>query len=448
MEANKEIILNEKVDYGNLMHIKKIIYLYSLVGLIIVGLFLGGSIIWSIVAPLEGAVIAQGFVIVQTNQKKIQHPNGGIVKNIYVNEGDFVKKNQILFEIDDTSARANSKIIDDQIFQLNVQKIRLEAERDNLASIKEFDYFSEDQVKLFERELSYFKVRKESMEGQITQNQQKISQLRAEIEGLKLVSEAKNSEYEILTSELEILYSLLQKNLIPQAKYSDVNKSYFRLKSEIAQITSQISSSNGKIREYEIIIENLKTEFLKEVNSSLRESNSKLIELYERKLAADQILENTSIKTPIDGYIHQLNIHTIGGVIQPSEILTVVIPKDDDLIIEGKISPNDISSVKIDGLAYLKFPSFDRHTTPEIMGKINLISPDVVQVSNSLDQQQQAQYFIVRLSVSKDEILKLNNKDLRPGLPVEIYIVTEKRSTFVYLINPMLEQFSKTFRER
>lgn len=448
METNKKTFVQETSDNKELTQIRRTINYYSMIGLIIVVLFFGGSLIWSILASLEGAVIAQGVVVVQKNQQKIQHPSGGVIKKINIREGDFVKKNEILFEIDDTSARANSKIINDQITQLRIQKIRLEAERDGLDSIKQNEDFPVDQDQLIQREILYFEIRKKSIEGQIAQNRERISQLRSEIGGLKLVSEAKIGEYEILTGELDILDGLLQKNLIPQSKYSEANKSHFRLKSEIAQIASQIYSSQGKIQEYEIMIENLKTEFLKDVNNSLRESNSKLIELYEKKLAADQVLENTTIKSPIDGYIHQLNIHTIGGVIQPGEILTVVIPKDDDLIIEGKISPNDISSVKIDGLAYLKFPSFDRHTTPEILGKIILVSPDLVQVGSSLNQQQQGQYFVVRLSVSKEEILKLNNKDLRPGLPVEIFIVTEKRSAFVYLINPILEQFSRTFREQ
>jgi HlyD family secretion protein len=399
--------------------------------------------VWAATTPIAGAVIASGLVVVESNIKKVQHAAGGIVSAIYVKNGDRVTAGDILVSLDETQARANLGIVASQLVQLVARKARLEAERDRSTAIRfpaDFAKMSDDAADIAQGEKRLFDARLTAMKGQIAQLRERVGQLRQEIKGLTAQRDAKDQEVELMNEELERLEGMRKKDLVPVTRTLAAQRDLTKLKGEWGALVAQIARAQGQISETELQIINVEQTFLTDSSKELREIEARIGELLERRIAADDLLKRIHLRAPQSGTVHDLSVHTVGGVIGPSETVMSIVPSQDVLSVEARVATSDIDQVHIGQKATLRFPAFNQRTTPEVHGTVTRIGADL-----SKEAQTNSVFFTARISVDD---LDTSHFKLVPGMPVEVYIATGERTALSYLVRPLTDQVTKAFRER
>src|SRR3954453_13855512 len=322
---------------------------YMIAGMVIVGFVTFGIGGWAATSELSGAVIGQGVVVVDSNVKKVQHPTGGVVGELRVKEGDRVKAGDILLRLDETKTLANATIITKSFDELLARQSRLETERDNGDQIvfpkilldRARDPNSE-AARAMAAERSLFDLRQQARGGQKAQLRERTAQLQEEIKGYLGQAAAKQKEIDFIHQELEGVRTLWQKNLVPITRLTALERDTARLEGERSQLSGVIAQSKGKIAEIELQIIQVDQDLRSEVGKDLIEARSKLSELAERKTAAFDLLNRIDIRAPQAGRVHQLSVHTVGGVISPGEQIMLIVPDADTLAVEVNIAPRDI----------------------------------------------------------------------------------------------------------
>lgn len=419
-----------------------------ILGSSVVLLLVGGFGCWAATASLAGAVLAFGNIVVDTNVKKVQHPSGGIVGEIRVRDGDRVVAGEILMRLDDTIVRANLGIVTSQLNELAVRKSRLRAERDSADEIvlppSLADRTSADDVEvLLREERALFGSRRESRAGQKAQLRERIEQITQEIAGLTGQHGAKAKEISLIERELREVEKLWGKSLVSLTKLTALQRDATRIQGESAQLLAAIARSKGRITETELQILQIDQDLRAEVSKELREVMAKEAELTDRRLAAEDQLRRIDIRAPQSGIVHQLSVHTVGGVVTPTETLMLIVPQGDALIVEVKIAPQDIDHVRAGQPVFLRLTAFSQRTTPELAGEVVLVAADL-----SREQPGGPAYFVARIGLKDGEIGRLGALKLVPGMPAEAYIRTGDRTALSYLMKPLTDQFTRAFIER
>ncbi|MFL6822530.1 MAG: HlyD family type I secretion periplasmic adaptor subunit [Xanthobacteraceae bacterium] len=412
---------------------------------IVLVLALGG---WAATTEFAGAVIAPGQLVVNSNVKKVQHPSGGIVGELLVQEGQRVREGDIVARLDDTQARANLAIIVKALDENAARGAREEAERDDADRI-EFPKEllarnnNPDVAKAIDGERKQFDMRRVAREGKRAQLKERIAQLREEIRGSESQIESKKKQVDWVAKELTGVQDLWSKNLIPYARLTALEREKERLEGERGQLIAAIAQAKGKITETELQILQIDQDMRSEVGKDLAEIRAKTAELVEKKVAAEDQLKRVDIRAPIDGAVFQKAVHTVGGVITTGEVLMLIVPEADALEAEVKVQPQDIDQVRLGQIAILRFPAFNQRTTPELNGEVNRVSADVAE-----DQKTGARYYTVRIAIPAREIERLKGLKIVPGMPVESFIQTSPRTVITFLTKPLHDQISRAFREK
>lgn len=422
---------------------------YMIVGMFIVAFVTFGVGGWAATSQLSGAVIGQGVVVVDSSVKKVQHATGGIVGEVRVREGDRVNAGDILIRLDETQTLANATIVTQSVDELLARQARLAAERDNADEIvfpKALIERSRDgktEAAHVAAERSLFNLRREARAGQKAQLRERATQLLDEIKGYTGQTEAKQKEIELIYKELEGVRTLWQKNLVPIARMTALERDTARLEGERSQLSGAIAQTKGKIAETQLQIIQVDQDLRSEVGKDLIETRSKLSELSERKTAAVDQLNRIDIRAPQSGRVHQLAVHTVGGVITPGEQIMLIVPDADALAIEVKITTREIDQVYFGQAATMRFAAFNQKTTPEIEGAVTMVSADLTQ-----DQRSGASYYTVRVALKPEELAKLGANKVVPGMPVDVFIKTSGRTALSYLTKPLTDQAERAFKER
>jgi HlyD family secretion protein len=406
---------------------------------------LGG---WASTAQISGALIAPGTLVVDSNVKKVQHPTGGVVGEVRVHDGDRVKAGDILIRLDETVTQANLAIVNKALIELYARKARLAAERDGADTItvpKELaDIIAQADVQeALGSERKLFELRRKTRLGQKEQLQQRITQLQEQISGLTAQQQAKVKELELIEQELTGVRELWQKNLVPLSRLTSLERETARLQGERGQLIAAVAEAKGKINEISLQIIQVDQELASDVAKELREIDSKIGEYVERKVTALDQLKRTDIRAPQDGVVFQSTANTVGGVVAPGDTIMLVVPEADNLLVEVKVDPKDIDQVQFGQPVVLRFSAFNMRTTPEINGTVVRIAADT-----STDQRTGQAYYLVRISMTVDEIKRLGDVKLTPGMPVEAFIQTGERTMVAYLIKPLHDQLMRSFREK
>ena len=403
---------------------------------------------WATTTKLSGAVIAPGSMVVDSNVKKVQHLTGGIVGELLVREGARVRSGEVVLRLDDTITRVNLAIVTKGLDEMYARQARLASERDADDDIA-FPSFllaraNEPTVEAaIDSERKLFGLRHGARLGKKSQLRERIAQLNDEIRGYTALQEAKAEEIELIQRELEGVRALWNKNLVQINRLISLEREAARIKGERAQSISATAQSRGKIGEIELQIIQIDQDLSSEVAKELREIDGKIGEFVERKVGAEDQLKRVDIRAPQDGVVHQLAVHTVGGVVSPGDPIMLIVPEADALAIEAKVSPQDIDQLQVGQPAGLRFSAFNQRTTPEINGTISRISADV-----SVDQRSGQSFYTIRIGVSPGEIARLGNVKLVPGMPVETFMKTYDRSVMSYFIKPLEDQVLRAFRER
>ena len=423
---------------------------YMIVGMVIVGFVTFGIGGWAATSELTGAVIGQGVLVVDSSVKKVQHPTGGVVGELRVREGDKVLAGDILLRLDETQTLANATIVSKSFDELVARQARLEAERDNADQItfpkllleRTRDPASE-AARAIAAERSLFDLRRQARGGQKAQLKERSAQLQEEIKGYLGQAEAKQREVDFVHKELEGVRTLFEKRLVPMNRLTALERDTARLEGERSQLSGMTAQAKGKIAEIELQIIQIDQDLRTEVGKDLIETRSKISELAERKTAAVDQLYRIDIRAPQSGRVHQLTVHTVGGVISPGEQIMLIVPDADALAVEVKIAPRDIDQVYVGQAASMRFAAFDQKTTPEIEGEVSLVSADLTQ-----EQRTGTSYYTARVLLKPEELARLGNAKLLPGMPVDVFIKTPGRTALSYLIKPLRDQAERAFKER
>jgi membrane fusion protein, type I secretion system len=403
---------------------------------------------WATTTKLSGAVIAPGSVVVDSNVKKVQHLTGGIVGELLVRDGQRVRAGEVVLRLDETVTRANLAIVTKGLDEMNARRSRLAAERDGAEGLTFPAALlgranEPDVAAAIDSERKLFELRRSARLGQKSQLRERIAQLDEEIRGYTALQEAKAEEIELIQRELEGVRVLWSKNLVQINRLISLEREAARLKGERAQSVAAVAQSRGKIGEIELQIIQIDQDLSSEVARELREVEGKIGEFVERKVAAEDQLKRIDIRAPQDGVVHQLAVHTVGGVVPPAEAIMLVVPEADALSVEAKIWPQDIDQLHLGQAAGLRFSAFNQRTTPEINGEITRISADV-----SRDEKSGVSYYTARIGIDPKEISRLGDVRLVPGMPVETFMKTYDRTVLSYFVKPLEDQILRAFRER
>ena len=424
---------------------------YRRLGWIVLVLFVAIFGIWASYAPLSSAVPASGKVIVASKNQILQHLDGGIVKSILVNEGDSVKLNQPLIQLETTQSQTQLDIALAQYYQEMGLESRLIAERDN-ASVISFSselLSMNDSVKktmIIEGQKREFDARKRQLIEEKNVYLQRIEQMRSQIVGLEAIIQAKSDlsrSYKDEIQEWEVLY---KQQLIDKMRLRDIQREKVRIDGDIANAKADIARSRAQITEYNAQILNAQQTFYKEVTSSLRDTQTKLADLQARVAALQDTLKRTVLRAPLEGIVTNIQVHTLGGVIAAGRPILEIVPSGQPMIIEAKVAVNDAINIYQGLKAEIRFSSFAHIKSLDIVeGEVIFVAPDAI-----VDEQTQASYYPVKVKVTqkgKQELLK-HRLVLQAGMPSDVMIIIKSRTFADYMIEPVKNVAEKAFNEQ
>jgi HlyD family secretion protein len=424
------------------------IRLHLIAGLAVVVVLAGGLGGWASTAEISGALIAPGSIVVDSNEKKVQHPTGGVVGEVRVRDGDLVKAGDVLVRLDDTVTKASLAIVTKNLNGLWARAARLEAEQQGADKIKFpptlLEQAGDPDVKaVMASETKLFEVRSTGRIGQKAQMRERIAQLNEEIAGLTAQEVAKSHETDLVNKELVGVEQLYEQHLVQMSRLTTLQRDAARLAGERAQFISSRAQAKGKITETELQIIQVDKDLVSDVSKDLRETNDKIGEFVERKVTAEDQLRRVDIRAPQDGMVLQSTVHTVGGVISAGDAIMMIVPQGDNLSVEAKVNPQDIDQVQIGQRTLLRLSAFNQRTTPELNGVISRVSPDT-----TTDQRTGQSYYTIRVSMPPEEIARLGDVKLIPGMPVEAFVQTGERTMLTYLVKPLHDQLMRAFREK
>ncbi len=408
----------------------------------------GTSVAAATISPISGAVLAPGSVVVENSLRKVQHPTGGVVGKLLVTDGQRVLQNDVLVRLDDTTTRANLAIIVNELHGLMARRARLQAERDLApdmvlpAELQRRADAEQDIAAMVLGEQRLMMARRATRQGQKSQLRERIEQFREEARGAVIQLESMIGQKKLANSELSDLEDLLRKNLVQRPRVTQLQREVMRLEGTIGETTSRRAQVNGRISEIELQILQIDTDHVSEIAKELREVETKVAELSERRIAAEDQLSKIEVRAPISGQVHQLAVHTVGGVVSAGETMMMIVPDAEQLIVEARVSPNDIDEVRQQQDARVRFSSFNQSTTPELHGRVIRISGDL-----SKDQQTGVSYYTIVILIPDTELNRLVGLKLLPGMPTETMLKTTDRTIASFLIKPLLDHMNRSFRE-
>jgi HlyD family secretion protein len=416
-------------------------------GLVLGALLVAGVGGWAVATTISGAVVAPGTLVVSTNLKKVQHPVGGVVGELLVRDGVRVAAGDVVVRLDDTVTRANLAIVDKTLVEQTARKARLIAEQDGLPEIAfpaelAARASEPDARDVMQGEIRLLGVRRTAREGQKSQLQERIAQTREQIRGLQEQVTAKDSEIDLLTQQLAGLEELWSKRMIEFSKLVAVRRDAARIAGERGALVSSIAQAKGKIAETEMQILQIDQDLRTEVGKDLVDVRAKIAEYVERRITAEDQLKRVDIRAPQSGVVHELAVHTVGGVISAGEPIMMIVPEADALEVETRVNPQDIDQVHFGQKAVLRFPAFNQRTTPEIDGAVSYVSADL-----STDQHNGATFYKARVAIPAEGIARLGDVRLVPGMPVESFVQTTERTVISYLTKPLMDQVNRAFKE-
>ena len=426
---------------------QKSIRKYQIMGVLGLIIVAGGLGAWASLTSIQGAIIAQGVTTVESSSKKIQHREGGIVKAINIKEGQRVQEGEVLVELDEIETKAQLAIFEGLLLEQTAQSARLKALRDGDTEIKFPDELlkrKSDPVvaEVITGQSKLFAALKATSVGRRSQLEQRISQFDKQIGGIEAQLVSRRDQFKLISEELVSLEGLLKKGLVPVSRVLALKRERSNLSGQEGELISSIAQTRSRISETKLQIIQLEDEDRGKVLSELRQVETDITQNRERRIATAAKLRRTSIIAPRSGYVLQLAVHTIGGVVGPGEVIMLIVPELDDIIVEAQVSPQDIDQIFINQAARIRFSSFNSRTTPEITATVTHVAADLTQVNP-----QTAPYYAIKLKMTKEDLEKLGENKLIPGMPAETFIQTRNRTPLSYLIQPLRDQIARAFRE-
>ena len=414
------------------------------IGLTIFALVFGVFGGWAALAPIDGAAYAPGEVKVETQNKIVQHLEGGIIAEILVGNGDLVEPGQPLLNLDRTQPQAQLDVARIQYMANLVREARLLAQRVGAESIvwpAPLDRNDPATREEIDAQTYIFDTRKTALEGNIEVLEQRIRQLENRVVGMEAARAARLLLAESFEAELEDTRELLEQGFSDRIRLRELERNFANSSGEAAELAANIASTKVQIGETILQIQQVEKDSSNEVAAELAETRTNLNDLQERIIALEDVVARTVIRAPDGGFVTGMQTHTLGGVISPGMIIAEIVPEDDELVIEAQVSPNDIDRVALNQEANIRFSAFG-NMTPTVYGEVTNLSADSFQ-----DQNTGLSYYTAEIMVTPDGVDDLGDLVLMPGMPAEVFITTGERTFLQYLFKPFSNAVARSFRE-
>lgn len=411
-------------------------------------LLFGGFGAWAYFTPIAGAVVAGGQVEVEQRRQVVQHPDGGVVSEILVHEGETVQSGQTLLVLDGSMLKTELAIVEGQYFEMLARHGRLEAERaDNPtitfpAELIEAAETHPTLAALMAGQQSLFAARRDTLDQTLAQLNKQAEQVSSQIEGIDAQSAALKTQRELIEEELTSQRALLEKGLAQAARVLSLEREAARLDGQMGSLTSSRAEAVARLTEIDLSKLGRNAEHREAAETDLRDLGYRELEMAERRRGLREQISRLEIRAPVSGVVQELQVTTPRSVVRPAEPLLYIIPQDRPLVISARIATINVDEVHVGQEVVLRFSAFSSRTTPEIDGVLSKISPDAL-----VDQATNIPYYRGEVSIPADQIAKLGDQNLVPGMPVEVYIQTGNRSALTYLIKPLSDYFVRAFRE-
>ena len=422
-------------------------HLTIVVGLLTVAAFLGGVAAWSVLAPLESAAMAPGFVSVESHRKTIAHLEGGIVQSILVREGERVKRGQEMVIFDSTQSSAALAFRRGRQLAFQARAARLTAEKDELEQITFPDSLASrmdqpDVRAVVDGEIGVFQSRAAALDSQISVLKQQNAQYAALITGLKNSIRSQDKQLKVLREQIDLYQSLLEKGLTQKPRVLELRGREAEVEGQKNQNEAEIARTKQRIGETDLRIADLRSERRNKAAEELRSVQTELVDLDSQILSAKDVLTRSVVVAPIDGTVVALRIFTAGGVVGPGQPIMDIVPADDRLLVDARLDPRDIDVVHPGLMAKVTLTAFQRRHVRALQGQVMSVSADRL-----VEERTGQAYYLVRVELTEAPGDVLGGAVLQPGMAAEVMIITGARTALQYLLDPITRSFRAAFRE-
>ena len=410
--------------------------------------------VWGNMAPIAGAVVASGVFVVTGQNKIVQHLEGGMIREIYVREGDTVEAGQLLLELDDTAARAELQRLFLRRIRLTAIDARLQAEmkeEDDVTWPPEIVHWlaSSSEVKeIVDSQKMAFTARRNNLNSDVKSIQESINALDERIRGSRVQLEAVHRQIVLLDEEIVTKDKLVQAGLVRKPELMVLQRSKANLEGEVGRIMGDIGDAKERIARAVEQINGVRKTAIKTAVEQMHEVRGELADVRERMLSAKGVLDRVRVTAPVSGVVVKLRYHTQGGVVEAGKNIMELLPLKDELIIEARLRPQDIDSVKHGQTAMVRLTALNQRITPMVSGDVIYLSADTLADEKKSQQVGPTDIYIVRVKLNSEESRNIPGFSPTPGMPAEVYIKTSERTFFQYIVRPIHDSMMRAFRER
>jgi HlyD family secretion protein len=420
----------------------------ALLGYTIVFITFGVFGSWAAIAKLDSAVVAAGTVSLEGNRKVIQHLEGGIVAEILVQEADLVEEGDVLLRLSGVEARSNLEVLSNRLEVLKVVEARLQAERlmeeaFDLPDSLQIGNLSANVSDTFADQQEIFTDRQSILQSGIDILSSRIDQLEVQIEGLELQRSALDRRIDNFTLMLDRMREGVEKGLVEKNILSQREDELIQIEASLGQVISEIGQTRNVVGETEYQKLQVTQEYRERANTELEDIRNQIAEIEERVKVARDVLARTEIRSPGSGTIQDLQVHTIGSVIAPGEVLMELVPQDEELVINARVAPIDIDNVTPGLETEVRFTAFKTKLTPIVLGAVQNVSKDVITPDNPND----LPFYLARVEVEEEDIPADVRDRLSAGMPVDVIITTGERTVLNYIASPLMDAVRKSLIE-
>jgi protease secretion system membrane fusion protein len=418
-------------------------------GLLVLLIGFGGFILWAAFAPLDAGVTATGTVKVAGNRKAIQHLEGGTIDAIAVREGDAVKAGEVLVRLNPTRAIAEQGVATAQYVVNKAIEARLIAERDGADTIKN----DPDMARRFKDDPNYieairaqkqlFDTRRAALKGEIGILRENQRGAEEQLKGLNQVQGNRKQQIGFINRELSGVRDLAKDGYLPKNRMFELERDASQLQAALSSDLVDAGRVRNQIAEIKLRILQRQQDYQKEVQSQLSDIQKEATALADRLSSLDYSVRETQIRSPIDGMVMNLNVHTVGGVIGPGVQIMEVVPENEPFLVEAQVPVESIDKMHVGLPVELTFPAFNHARTPNIPGKVMTLSADRL-----TDERTHMPYYLAQVEVTKEGMKLLGDNEIRPGMPASVMIRTGERTMLSYLLKPMLDRMNRSFKEQ
>jgi HlyD family type I secretion membrane fusion protein len=404
-------------------------------------------VLWAAMAPLNAAVVAMGFVKTENHRQGVQHPEGGIIKQLFVKDGDTVQAGQPLLELDNIGADANFRLLLETTAFEAIKRERLDAEQQFSPA---FTHRPETLARYgdalarpaYQRELKIFQVRRNGLDQQLATLQDQTQAIELERQSLRTQIQANQDGMRLLAEELEMNRSLQTQQFVARTRVMAFERTMADYQTKLGEHQAAMAQAEQRLNDVKLRMASARSDYQRLASEEYKESSNRLAELRERMRPVEDALQRAQVLAPVSGKVVGLRFNALGQVAGPRDVLMEIVPDEEQLLVEAQVPVDGIKALYLEQAADLRFTAFKSRVTPLVSGKVSYVSADALVTDNGLP------FYQVRIRPDAASLQAAGIAALQPGMAAEVYILTDARSALDYLLAPITDNMRKAMRER